>query len=385
MEYRTIPGLEWKPSALGIGAMRLPVIDGDQSSVDIPEATKMIRYAIDQGVNYLDTAYFYHGGNSETAVGHALQDGYRDKIKLATKFPYWQVKSKDDFDAAFDLQLRRLQTDHIDFYLLHGLHKFTFDHMVEMGIFPWLEKQVANGRLTHLGFSFHDDYEAFEPIVDAYDNWTFCLIQLNYMDTEYQAGLKGMRYASEKGLGVFVMEPLRGGQLAMKPPEKVEKVWRSSTVTRNPVDWALRWVWQHPEVSMVLSGMSSMEQTRENIAIAKQAGNSRMSPKELDLIALARQAYLDTCPVPCTGCRYCMPCPNNVEIATIFRIYSELTMYGDTRMAKIRYNGGPWGVKPEQDASNCVECGDCLEHCPQQIDIPEWLRKAHADLSADQR
>ena len=379
MEYRQFPGLAWRPSALGFGAMRLPVIDGDQSKVDIPEATRIIRYAIDHGVNYLDTAYFYHGGQAEQAIAQALKNGYREKIKLATKFPARDVKSAADFDRAFAEQLDRLQTDKIDFYLLHGLSKPGWTRLYELGILPWLELQVAKGRLEYLGFSFHDDYEVFKQIVDAYDNWTFCQIHFNFMDQDYQAGRRGIEYAAGKNLGIIVMEPLRGGQLA-RPPEIVNTIWKNAAVQRSPVEWALRWIWNYPQISLILSGMSSMEQVVENVAIASRAGNSRLNPEELALFDKARQAYQGLCPIPCTGCRYCMPCPNGVEIPTIFRIYNEMAMYKDVRVSKWRYNGGPWGLNSKQNASNCLECGKCAEACPQHIPIPEWLKKVHAEL-----
>ena len=382
MQYRRFPGLEWKPSALGFGAMRLPVIDGDQSRVDISEATRMIQYAINNGVNYLDTAYFYHGGNAEQAVEQALRDGYREKIKLATKFPYREVTSREDFDPAFERQLERLQTDKIDFYLLHGVHRPVWENLRDMGIISWFEDKVARGYVNYLGFSFHDDYDYFTQVVDAYDNWTFCQVHFNYMDVDYQAGCRGVEYAAGKGLGVIIMEPLRGGQLAQKPPDSVARVWESANVKRSPVEWALRWLWNYPEISIVLSGMSTMEQVVENVDIAARAGNSRLNEDELATIDMARQEYKDLSPIPCTGCRYCMPCPNGVEIPVIFRIYGEMVMYGYKRMAKMRYSGGSWGVKPEQNALNCIECGECLELCPQHIPIPDWLKKVHQELTS---
>lgn len=381
MKYRQFPGLAWRPSALGFGAMRLPVIDGDQSKVDIPEATRIIRYAIDHGVNYLDTAYFYHGGQAEQAAAQALKNGYREKIKLATKFPARDVKSAADFDRAFAEQLDRLQTDKIDFYLLHGLSKPGWTRLYDLGILTWLEKQVAKGRLEYLGFSFHDDYAVFKQIIDAYDNWTFCQIHFNFMDQDYQAGRRGIEYAAGKNLGIIVMEPLRGGQLA-RPPEIVNSIWKNAQIQRSPVEWALRWIWNYPEISFVLSGMSSMEQVVENVAIAARAGNSRLKPEELALFDRVRETYQGLCPIPCTGCRYCMPCTNGVEIPTIFRIYGEMAMYKDVRMSKWRYNGGPWGLTSKQDARNCVECGKCVEACPQHIPIPDWLKKVHAELKA---
>jgi predicted aldo/keto reductase-like oxidoreductase len=383
LQYRKFPNLDWKPSALGFGAMRLPVIDGDQSNVDVPEATRIIRYAIDHGVNYLDTAYFYHGGNAEQALGQALRDGYRQKIKLATKFPAREVKSSADFDSQFAAQLERLETDKIDFYLLHGLNRHGWARLRDMGVLPWLERMVAKGHLEYLGFSFHDDYEIFRQIVDAYDNWTFCQVQFNYMDVDYQAGYRGVQYAAGKGMGVIVMEPLRGGQLAKQPPEAVAAAWKTAPENRSPIEWAFRWLWSHPEVTLVLSGMSAMEQVVENVKIAGHATTDTLTAEELSLFERVREAYKGLCPIPCTGCRYCMPCPNGVEIPVIFRIYNDMKMYDDVRMAKWRYNGGPWGLTDKQDARNCIDCGQCSEACPQHIPVAEWLKKAHEELISE--
>jgi uncharacterized protein len=381
MQYRSFPKINWQPSALGFGAMRLPILNNDQSQVNMPEAIKMIRYAIDQGVNYLDTAYFYHGGNSEVAVGLALQGDYRQKIKLATKFPAREVNSREDFDAAFERQLARLKTDHIDFYLLHGLHRAMWDKLMAMGILEWLEEQVIKDRVSFLGFSFHDNFSLFKEIVDAYDKWVFCQIHYNYMDEDYQAGRRGLEYAAFKKLGVIVMEPLRGGQLARRPPEAVEAVWKHAQIQRSPVNWAFRWLWNQPEVSLLLSGMSTLAQVEENVELAASAGNSHLNQYELDLIGRVKEAYKGTCPVPCTGCRYCMPCPNGVEIPQIFSIYAAGCMYNEVELARERYNGGFRGLNKEQNASQCVACGQCLEKCPQHIDIPTWLKKVHEELA----
>ena len=382
MQYRSFPKIDWKPSALGFGAMRLPIIDNDPTKVNVTEAVNMIRYAIDNGVNYVDTAYFYHGGNSEIAVGQALKDGYRQKIRLATKFPAREANSADDFDRVFQKQLERLQVDSIDFYLLHGLQLPLWVKLNSMGILKWLEAQQSSGKIRYVGFSFHDEYPAFQKIVDAYDNWTFCQIHYNFMDDNYQAGTRGLEYAASKNIGVIVMEPLRGGLLARRPPQSVEEVWKHAQIQRSPVEWALRWVWDHPQVSLLLSGMSTMQQVEENVEYASRAGNSHLNKYELDLIERVKTAYKGACPIPCTGCRYCMPCPNGVAIPQIFRIYSEMTMYDEPEMAKKRYSGGPMALKPTQWASNCVECGKCVEACPQRIDIPTWLKKVHSELKS---
>jgi predicted aldo/keto reductase-like oxidoreductase len=375
MQYRTFGTLDWKPSALGFGAMRLPVTGDDRSNINEEEAAHMVRYAIDHGVNYVDTAYPYHKGASETFLGEALKDGYREKVKLATKMPCWLVESTEDFDRYFDEQLERLQTGYIDFYLLHALRGETWQKMQEFNVFEWAEKRLAEGSIRYLGFSFHDKFEVFKEIVDAY-SWTFCQIQYNYMDEDYQAGTKGLQYAASKGLAVVVMEPIRGGQLAC-PPESIQKLWDTTPHERKPADWALQWVWNHPEVSVVLSGMSTMEQVKQNVASAGQSGANTLTDEDLTIIGKARDAYNELCAIPCTGCEYCLPCPNDVRITRIIELYNEAVMYNDLGSSKRGYSF----MKEEQRADKCVECGECEEKCPQSIEIRKWLKKAHELLS----
>jgi len=355
--------------------MRLPLTDSDPANVDEPESIRMMRYAFDHGVNYLDTAYPYHSGRSERIVGQALQDGYREKMKLATKLPSRLVESETDFDRFLNEQLERLQTK-IDFYLLHGLNSRSWSQVRDLGVLRWAEGAMAKGHFDYLGFSFHDDFEVFKEIIDAYDNWTLCQIQYNYMDVEYQAGRRGVEYAASKGLAVVVMEPLRGGRLAKEPPEAVAKVWSSAPRKRSPAEWGLLWVWNQPEVSLALSGMSAMEQVVENVASAEHSGPGTLTANELTLIDRVREAYSGLSPIPCTNCGYCMPCPNGVEIPSIFQIYNEAIIYDDHRTGRFRYRG-PNGLKEEQQADQCIECDECLEACPQEIPIPEWLEKAH--------
>ena len=374
MQYRDFGKLDWKVSALGFGAMRLPLKDKDPADVDEPEAIRMIRYSIDHGVNYLDTAYPYHGGNSERIVGRALKDGYREKMKLATKMPARMVESASDFDRFLNEQLERLDTK-IDFYLLHGLNGQSWAKVRDLGVLQWAEGAMAEGRFDYLGFSFHDNLEAFKSIVDDYDNWTLCQVQYNYMDVEYQAGTEGLKYAADRGLVVVVMEPLRGGKLA-RAPEQVAGVWESAPQKRSAVEWALQWVWDQPEVSVALSGMSAMEQVVENVDIANRSGSGKLTVDELALIGRAREAYRGLSPVPCTSCGYCMPCPGGVDIPRVFQVYNESMMYDDPRTGRFRYRG-PGGLKEEERADQCTECGDCLEACPQEIPIPDWLKKAH--------
>jgi len=372
MKYRTFGRLDWKPSALGFGAMRLPYLEGDTSKIDEPLAIEMIRYAIDHGVNYVDTAYGYHRGNSEKLVGKALKDGYREKVKLATKMPTWIVNSQADMDKYLDEQLGKLQTDRIDFYLLHGLRKARWPTMVENDVFSWAEKAKEEGKIRHLGFSFHDDLDLFKEIVDAYDGWTMCQIQYNYMDTEYQAGTKGLRYAASKGLAVVVMEPIQGGRLAVPPPPEIQAIWDEAPVKRTPAEWALQWVWNQPEVSVVLSGMSTMQHVVENVESAGRSGPGTLTEEELGLIERVKQKYGELGFIGCTGCRYCVPCPQGVAIPEIFALYNQYYSTKDDSV-KARYSEQ---IAAENRASRCVECGQCEELCPQQLPIRSLMRGA---------
>ncbi len=361
---------------MGFGAMRLPVIGNDPAQINEPEAIKMIRHAIDGGVNYIDTAYPYHEQQSEPLVGKALQNGYREKVKLATKLPPWMVESAADFDRFLDEQLEKLQTDQIDFYLLHALNSTYWPKLKDWGVLSWAEGALADGRIQHLGFSFHDEFDVFKEIVDGYDSWTFCQIQYNFMDVEYQAGLEGLRYAADKGLAVVIMEPLRGGQLTTKVPPSVAELWQSAAVHRTPAGWALQWIWNHPEVSVVLSGMSTMQQVDENLASADRSNVGQLSGRELQLVDQVREEYRRLVPVPCTNCKYCLPCPNGVEIAQIFEQYNNAKIYDNLRGPRFHYRN----LSDDQHAGNCIECFECEEKCPQGIPIVEYLKKAHALL-----
>jgi len=373
MQYRPFGKLEFQVSALGFGAMRLPVIDNEPTHIDEPLAIDMIRTAIDNGANYVDTAYPYHGGKSEVLVGKALKDGYREKVKLATKLPARMVRSLDDFDRFLNEQLSRLETDHIDFYLLHGLNMQRWPGLREMDIFKPAEKAMTDGRISYLGFSFHDDLIAFKEIIDAYD-WTFCQIQYNYMDTHYQAGTEGLRYAANKGIAVVIMEPIRGGQLAKRPPEKVSELWAKAPVKRSAAEWALQWVWNQPEVALALSGMSTMQQVEENLASADRSGAGRLTDEEATLIEKVSEAYRGLSPIPCTNCGYCMPCPNGVNIPGVFAIHNDAMIYEDVNRAKRLYQ---IRIPEDKQADKCISCGECLTLCPQEIPIPEWMEKSN--------
>ncbi|MDQ7094501.1 aldo/keto reductase [Desulfosporosinus sp. PR] len=371
MHYRKFGRLDFQTSILGFGCMRLPILDGDPSKINEPEAISLIRQAIDNGVNYLDTAFPYHQGQSEILVGKALQDGYRAKVKLATKLPVSRCQSFADFDRFLDEQLAKLQTDHIDFYLLHGLSKATWDRVKSLNYERFLEKALADGRINYAGFSFHDKYPVFQEIVDAYP-WTFCQIQYNYMDTEFQAGTKGLRYAAEKGLAVVIMEPLKGGKLVKNPPPSILKLWDKAAVKRSPAEWALRWVWNHPEVSLLLSGMGTKEQVAENLRLANVAEPNTLTEQELALIDEVKKQYLSLNKVDCTACGYCQPCPSGVNIPGNFALYNDAHIYDDFGSSRFAYNTF---FTPESKASACSECGACEEACPQQLPIREHLKE----------
>ncbi|MBG0770581.1 MAG: aldo/keto reductase [Anaerolineaceae bacterium] len=383
MKYRKFGSLDWKTSALGFGAMRLPVLDNDSGRINEPLAMEMIRHAIDSGVNYVDTAYPYHQEQSEPFIGKVLKDGYRNKVKLATKMPSWFVKEAADLDRLLEEQLRRLDVDHLDFYLLHALNAQYWAKYKQLDVFTWAEKKMAEGLFEHLCFSFHDEYSVFEEIVNGYDNWTMAQIQYNYMDTDYQAGTKGLKLAASKGLAVVVMEPLRGGRLAKNPaPPKVEEVWARSEYDWSPAAWALQWIWNQPEVSTVLSGMSTIQQVDENLETASHSSVGLLKEQDLALVEQARKAYESLAPIPCTQCEYCLPCPNGVSIPKIFEVYNEAIMYEE-------FSGSRWAymnqIPAAARADNCVECGECEAACPQSIHIIDWLAKAHEALHEPQK
>ncbi len=381
MQYRKFGKLDWKGSALGFGAMRLPQVGTDRNSpIDEAEAIRIMRYAIDNGVNYVDTAFPYAMGDSERVVGKALQNGYRQKVRLATKLSSFVLKSADQFESYFNSQLKRLQTQKIDYYLLHGLNADNWKQLKEWKTIQFVEAKIAEGKIGHMGFSFHDQYNVFKEIIDYYDNWTFCQLQYNYMDENNQAGRKGLEYAAGKGLAVVIMEPLRGGQLARTPPPAVAKIWEQNGRQRSRVEWALDWLWNQEAVAVVLSGMSNMEQVVQNVTYAGRSGVGMLTSEDISLFKKVMDAYQSLAPIPCTGCNYCQPCPNNIAIPRIFEIYNEATVNEDPRAAH-SYSGGPGGLKEEQRANHCLECGECVKVCPQKIDIPSQLKKVHAELS----
>ena len=380
MLYRTMPKNGDRLSILGFGAMRLPM--REDGSIDEERATEQIRYAIDQGVNYVDTAWPYHAGQSEPFLGRALSDGYREKVKIATKLPAWMLENRKDMDKFLNAQLEKLNTDHIDYYLIHSLMGELWDNVEKLGVRDFLDKAKADGRIINAGFSFHGAPDEFKPIIDAY-NWDFCQIQYNFLDEKLQAGTKGLEYAASKDLGVIIMEPLRGGSLAGKVPHDVEDIWNEAPVKRTAAEWGLRWVWNHPEVTVVLSGMNKIAHVEENLKIAGKAQPDSLTDAEMELIKKSEKKYRELMKAGCTGCSYCMPCPVGVDIPSSFELYNSLHMFGEEDMTMLMYAARLSGVLTGDDpsyASLCVQCGKCLEKCPQHLEIPTLLESVVEDF-----
>jgi predicted aldo/keto reductase-like oxidoreductase len=379
VQYRKFGTLDWNASALGFGCMRLPTTDDQRNSPDIdePEAIRMIRHAIDNGVNYFDTAYPYHAGQSELVLGRALRDGYREKVKLATKLPTWLVNAPEDFDRLLNEQLEKLQTSYIDFYLFHALDQARWQNFVlRHGLLAKAAAAIADGRIRHLGFSFHGAFADFEEILNGTDLWSFCQIQYNYVDIENQAGTRGLQLAAAKGLAVVVMEPLMGGRLADPPPEIRESMDRFP-IQRSPARWALDWLWNQPEVTVVLSGMSTMQQVEQNLAFATESRIGFFTPAESALIGEAREKYQARIVIPCTRCGYCMPCPTGLDIPANFELFNYANAFDDLPSAQFRYKAF---LTEAQRSSSCINCGICETLCPQNIAIADWMPKVSALL-----
>ena len=379
MQYRPLPR---HPSTsvpvLGFGCMRLPVIDRDYARIDEERAAPLIRSAISRGVTYLDTAYPYHGGNSELFVGRLLEGGLRDKVQLATKLPTWLMQTEADFERLLDEQLKRLRTDRIDFYMFHGLGAERWETVKRLRGLDAFERARADGRIRRIGFSFHGSADAFSTIVDAYD-WDFCQIQYNFIDVAYQAGTAGLERAVARRVGVFAMEPLRGGALAARGPEEVDRVWARASVQRSPADWALRWVWDHAGVVMALSGMNAPDQLDRNIAAAEAARPGAMTAEDLALVAEVRDIFRSKMKVACTTCGYCLPCPNGVSIPDVFSGYNTSAMFGTKPAASAVYR--MYVMAGGHGADQCTRCGECEPKCPQEIPIQDMLAEAHSHLT----
>lgn len=371
MEKRKLQKLGIETSLLGFGCMRFPVTP--EGKIDEAKAEEMLQKGIAQGVNYIDTAYPYHNGESEPFVGKVLKKYDRDSFFLATKLPVWMVHSIEDVDRIFEEQLKRLQTDHIDFYLMHAMGRERFDEMVKIGCVKRLEELKAEGRIKYLGFSFHDSYEAFEEILN-YRDWDFCQIQLNYMDTEEQAGIKGYELAASKEIPVIVMEPVKGGSLASFSEDIMEK-FHSVNENASAASFALRYVGSLPGVKVVLSGMSTMEQVEDNLNTFRDF--KPLSKKEQEVIEEVVELLHSRVQNGCTGCRYCMPCPAKVDIPGNFRAWNTYHMYQNYNMVKYSWENE---IGEEHQAKNCIKCGKCEQACPQKLSIRQDLERVQKDL-----
>ncbi len=393
MQYRRFPKIQDKPvSALGFGMMRLPLSSVDTElgkanenpNIDIDATRILIEEAYNQGINYFDTAYFYHGGNSEKVLGSLLRElGIREKVYIADKMPVTLIKEEADIERIFNEQLERLGTDYIDFYLLHGLNDKSWESAKEFKTLQFLSSMKRQGKIKHLGFSFHHEYETFCEIIDSFP-WDFCQIQYNYLDEDYQAGRKGLDYAMKNEIGVIVMEPLRGGMLANVPMPVID-IFSKANKPRTAYEWAFRWVWDHQGVICALSGMNHVNQILENSAIATSGKANSLPSSQVKIIEEARDWLKKSMKVPCTGCGYCTPCPKGVAIPQIFSEWNRLSRIGaletgkdsDGKVHSVEY----MKLKADGNGSDaCVSCGICVKKCPQNINIPKALQEAHAIL-----
>jgi len=385
LNLRAMGSLDWPVSALGFGAMRLPTKRMNRLSPDPTQSTAIIRSGIDQGINYVDTAYVYPG--SEKAVGEALKDGYRQRVHLVSKLPVFLTRKTSDFDKYLATSIERLQTDHLDAYLLHAMNAGAFEKVQRLGFIDKMVEARDAGLIRHIDFSFHDTLPVFKSIVDAFD-WDLCQIQYNYMDTCLQAGTEGLEYAADKGIAVVIMEPLKGGRLANPPAEALE-IMRASGVERTPVDWALQFLWNRPEVAVVLSGMGSQQMVDDNCASADRSGVGTLTPHELETVEKLADVYRRRMAVPCTACRYCMPCPSGVDIPQNFAIWNNVSMEdGGWNRWRIKRSykklaRTPAKVNledPNGSAAVCTKCRKCVPKCPQGIDIPTELARCEMVL-----
>ncbi|MCC7553716.1 MAG: aldo/keto reductase [Methanobacteriaceae archaeon] len=380
MLYRELGKTKEKVSILGFGAMRLPTKNSN-GNIDEEKANEMLSYGIDNGINLVDTAYTYHSdnfsdeiGNCEPFLGEFLSTGYREKILLSTKSPSWLVEKKEDLDFYLDNQLKRLQTDNIDIYLLHTLTKDHWDKLKSLDVFEFMDRILDDGRIKHIGFSSHTEFDTLIDIVDNYDKWEIALTQMNYIDKNYQTGIDGLNYLHELNIGNMIMEPLRGGRLVQNIPDNINKLWDKAEIKRTPVEWALEYLWDMESVDCVLSGMTTLDQVKTNIKIANKAEIGSISPNDKEIIREVGREYNSRKGNECTECMYCMPCPEGVNIPGCFKEYNIGKMLNNPSASAMQYFSL---ISPEEHAENCTYCKKCLSHCPQNINIPEELEKVH--------
>ena len=378
MKYRTMGKLGIKSSAFGLGCMRFNGAASGDSVIDEQKAVSLIRRAIDGGVTYIDTAYVYLDKTSEIVLGKALQDGYRDRVTIATKVPPDMVHSRADLEAVLAEELKKLQTDHIDFYLMHAMNKQKWEHMKEIGAPQFFDDMKKEGKIRYKCFSFHGPYEEFEYILNDWD-WDMCQIQYNFMDINNQAGTKGLELAGSKGIPVVIMEGLLGGRLA-NAPDNVQALYDAFPVKRSPVEWAFRWLCNHPEVAVVLSGCNEAEQIDENLRIFDTVDTGIMSAEELKLMDDVRAAYISRTKIGCTGCRYCMPCPNGVNIPGLFSVWNNVSLYDIDPKSDWQFR---MILDKDGGADKCLACGACEAACPQHLNIIDSLSAAWSELKPE--
>lgn len=372
MEYREINN-QYKASLLGFGCMRFPL--KQDGTIDEEEAENMLDYAIAHGVNYIDTAFPYHQGESEPFVGRVLKKYERSSYYLTTKMPLWNIKTLDDAKAMFEKQLKRLDVDYVDFYLLHAMDKTKWELAKRLGIVTYCEQLKAEGKIRNFGFSFHDEYEVFEEML-TYRKWDFCQIQYNYVDRDIQAGDKGYELADKLQIPLIIMEPIKGGNLAVLP-EDVASLLKAKEPTKSISSWALRWVGSKDNVKVILSGMSTMEQVSDNIETFKDF--KTLKEEEHRLVEEVANIIKSRTKNGCTGCEYCMPCPYNVQIPKNFKLWNTYAKYGNVATAATTYYET---LNEEERAENCKQCGKCETLCPQQIAIRDDLKRMHQDMDA---
>lgn len=377
MKYVDYGKCGFQASRFGLGCMRFERIKKDDGAdvIDEGKAIELIRYAIDHGVNYLDTAYCYDG--SEAVVGKVLRDGYREKVTLVTKLAVWEAHSYEDYEKLLDEQLRRLQTDCIDVYLLHGMSQDNWGNVQRYGGLKFLDEMQKKGKIKHKGFSIHSDFEHFKEVVDAYD-WDMCMIQLNYVDEHHQAGVEGLKYAAQKGLPVVIMESQKGGLLSTNLPIEAQKLFDEYPVRRTPAEWAFRWLYNKPEITVILSGLNTLNQLKENLGIFENAETNVMTEDEIKLIDKVRSVFTGKIKVGCTGCKYCLPCPSGVNIPEVFKIYNDSSIFNNLDFCRMIYDLVL--TSAGSNAEKCQECGRCETMCPQSIKIAGRLKEAHAVL-----
>ena len=378
MQKRLIKKTGDEISALGFGAMRLPLKNG---KIDRLKAKKLIYHAIESGVNFIDTAYLY--GDSESFLGEIITPEIRSKIKICTKLPSINVRKYDDMEKFLSEQLKRLQTDYIDYYLIHAVDLKTINRLIKRDLFKFIQKAKDEGKIRHIGFSYHGPKEEFEIIVDGYD-WDVVMVQYNYFDENVQASMEGIEYAASKGMGIFVMEPLKGGILAGKMPGKVEEIFKKADSDKSNAAWALEWVLNNRNITCVLSGMNTFQQLNDNLKIADKTTPFSMTFDEMETVELAKRVMRDSLKINCSTCGYCMPCPQGVNIPECLKIYNEKYLFNhkglmnQSFMDYYQYVGGIMGNRG--NASLCNGCGKCLRKCPQKLNIIEELKKVKKEF-----